>query len=144
MSQYIPFRLLMIEVQSSLGIFEGSPKHLFFTYDQIALQQRKYEQAGKLVAWSIVHGGPGLKALDARLYQLMCGVEMELTDFDWCLIPDADVQRKARKVCFCQHDQLFICPFFHVYLKTCRTHISNFLRSYLARHLNTFVLCKEN
>ncbi|XP_017323374.1 G2/M phase-specific E3 ubiquitin-protein ligase isoform X2 [Ictalurus punctatus] len=96
------FRLLMLEVQSSLGIFEGNPKHLFFTYDQTALQQRKYEQAGKLVAWSVVHGGPGLKALDAHLYQLMCGVEMELSDFDWHLIPDADVQRKARKVLSCK------------------------------------------
>ncbi|MCI4381193.1 hypothetical protein PGIGA_G00248760 [Pangasianodon gigas] len=96
------FRLLMIEVQSSLGIFEGNPKHLFFTYDQIALQQRKYEQAGKLVAWSIAHGGPGPKALDTHLYQLMCGVEMELTDFDWCLIPDADVQRKAQKILSCK------------------------------------------
>lgn len=101
----------MLEVQSSLGIFEGNPKHLFFTYDQTALQQRKYEQAGKLVAWSVVHGGPGLKALDAHLYQLMCGVEMELSDFDWHLIPDADVQRKARKVRFCLQDQLIICPF---------------------------------
>lgn len=107
----------MIEVQRNLGIFEGNPKHLLFTYDQIALQQHKYEQAGKLVAWSIIHGGPGLKCLDARLYQLMCGVEMDLADFDWRLIPDADVQSKAQKVCFCL--QLFIYPFIHVvYLKT--------------------------
>lgn len=89
-----------MEVQSSLGVFEGNPNHLFFTYDQIALQQRKYEQAGKLVAWSVVHGGPGLKALDPHLYQLMCGVQTDLTDFDWRLIPDPDVQRKAEKVCF--------------------------------------------
>ncbi|KAF5907322.1 G2/M phase-specific E3 ubiquitin-protein ligase-like, partial [Clarias magur] len=96
------FRLLMIEVQRSLGIFEGHPKHLLFTYDQIALQQHKYEQAGKLVAWSIIHGGPGLKCLDTRLYQLMCGVEMlTLADFDWRLIPDADVQSKAQKILSC-------------------------------------------
>lgn len=135
----------MIEVQGSLGIFEGNPKHLFFTYDQTALHQRKYEQAGKLVAWSIVHGGPGFKALDIHLYQLMCGLEMELTDFDWCLIPDADVQKKAQKVCFYQHEpHLCICPFIHVYLKTSQTHMSNLLRSYLARKLNTCPLCKEN
>ncbi|KAK2840752.1 hypothetical protein Q7C36_012331 [Tachysurus vachellii] len=96
------FRLLMIEVQSSLGVFEGNPKHLFFTYDQIALQQRKYEQAGKLVAWSVVHGGPGIKALDPHLYQLMCGVQTKLADFDWRLIPDPDVQRKAEKILSCR------------------------------------------
>ncbi|KAK3565178.1 hypothetical protein QTP86_000483 [Hemibagrus guttatus] len=94
--------LLMIEAQSSLGVFEGNPNHLFFTYDQIALQQRKYEQAGKLVAWSVIHGGPGLKALDPHLYQLMCGVQTDLTDFDWRLIPDPDVQRKAEKILACR------------------------------------------
>ncbi|KAK3540209.1 hypothetical protein QTP70_028402 [Hemibagrus guttatus] len=96
------FRLLMIEAQSSLGVFEGNPNHLFFTYDQIALQQRKYKQAGKLVAWSVIHGGPGLKALDPHLYQLMCGVQTDLTDFDWRLIPDPDVQRKAEKILACR------------------------------------------
>lgn len=114
----------MIEVQSSLGIFEGNPRHLIFTYDQTALQQRKYERAGKLVAWSVVHGGPGLKALDSHLYQLMCGVQIDLTDFDWHLIPDADVQSNARKVCFSVYDQLFTCPCNHSYLKKCQTHIS--------------------
>uniref|UniRef100_A0A3B1KH66 G2/M phase-specific E3 ubiquitin-protein ligase-like n=1 Tax=Astyanax mexicanus TaxID=7994 RepID=A0A3B1KH66_ASTMX len=96
------FRLLMIEVQSSLGVFEGKPGNLFFTYDQSALQQHKYEKAGKLVAWSLVHGGPGLKALDPCLYQLMCGQEIQLTDFDWRLIPDGDVQEKVKKILSCR------------------------------------------
>ncbi|XP_066500774.1 G2/M phase-specific E3 ubiquitin-protein ligase-like isoform X2 [Hoplias malabaricus] len=96
------FRLLMTEVQTRLGVFEGKPGHLFFTYDQSALQQHKYEQAGKLVAWSIIHGGPGLKALDPSLYQLMCGQELNLMDFDWRLIPDADVQMKVQKILSCR------------------------------------------
>ncbi|XP_076845164.1 uncharacterized protein LOC143490355 [Brachyhypopomus gauderio] len=99
------FRLLMIEVQSSLGIFEGRPGHLFFTYDQSALQHHKYKQAGKLVAWSVAHGGPGLKALDPCLYQLMCGQETQLTGFDWRLIPDADVQAKVQKILSCKTSQ---------------------------------------
>lgn len=93
----------MLELQSSLGIFEGKPGHLFFTYDQSALQQHKYEQAGKLVAWSVIHNGPGLKALDPCLYQLMCGVETELSDFDCRLIPELEVQKKAQKVIICYH-----------------------------------------
>ncbi|KAK1786970.1 hypothetical protein P4O66_017347, partial [Electrophorus voltai] len=96
------FRLLMIEVQSSLGIFEGKPGHLFFTYDQSALQQHKYKQAGKLVAWSVAHGGPGLKALDPCLYLLMCDQDTQLADFDWRLIPDADVQEKVQKILSCR------------------------------------------
>ncbi|KAL7884210.1 hypothetical protein AOLI_G00069800 [Acnodon oligacanthus] len=96
------FRLLMMEVQGSLGVFEGKPGHLFFTYDQSALQQRKYEQAGKLVAWSIIHGGPGLKAVDPCLYQMMCGQEVQLNEFDWRLIPDTDVQEKVQKILSCR------------------------------------------
>lgn len=88
----------MMEVQSSLGIFEGPSGHLFFTYDQMALEEHKYELAGKLIAWSVAHGGPGLKAFDPCLYQLMCTQECQLEDFDWHLIPDADIQDRLKKV----------------------------------------------
>lgn len=96
------FRLLMLEVQSSLGIFEGKPGHLFFTYDQMALEQHKYELAGKLIAWSVAHGGPGFKALDPCLYQLMCIQECPLADFNWRQIPDADIQNKLQKILSCK------------------------------------------
>ncbi|KAK7135471.1 hypothetical protein R3I94_014212 [Phoxinus phoxinus] len=96
------FRILMMEMQSSLGIFEGPSGHLFFTYDQMALEERKYELAGKLIAWSVAHGGPGLKAFDPCLYQLMCTQECQLVDFDWHLIPDADIQDKLKKILSCK------------------------------------------
>lgn len=134
----------MIEVQSCLGIFEGHPKHLFFTYDQTALQQRKYQRAGQLVAWSVVHGGPGLKALDSHLYQLMCGVQTDLTDFDWHLIPDADIQSKARKVCsYCLHVPL-TTPLTNDGDQVPNAYLLRLPRSYLARLMKTSVLCKEN
>lgn len=115
----------MIEVQSRLGILEGNPKHLFFTYDQTALQQHKYEEAGKLVAWSVAHGGPGLKALDPHLYRLMCGVQTDLTDFDCRFIPDADVQNKARRVRFCLHNHLFVHSIVQASLEKYQTHITH-------------------
>ncbi|XP_052420102.1 uncharacterized protein LOC127964005 [Carassius gibelio] len=96
------FRILMMEVQRSLGIFEGQPGHLFFTYDQMALEEHKYELAGKLIAWSVAHGGPGLKSLDPCLYQLMSTQECQLVDFDWHLIPDADIQDKLQKISSCK------------------------------------------
>ncbi|XP_043101942.1 uncharacterized protein LOC122349884 [Puntigrus tetrazona] len=96
------FRILMKEVQSSLGVFEGQPGHLFFTYDQMALEEHKYELAGKLIAWSVAHGGPGLKSLDPCLYQLMCTQECSLVNFDWHLIPDADIQDKLQKISSCK------------------------------------------
>lgn len=106
---YPGLRILMMEVQSSLGIFEGPSGHLFFTYDQMALEEHKYELAGKLIAWSVAHGGPGLKAFDPCLYQLMCTQECQLEDFDWHLIPDADIQDKLKKVSIPFSINLFPC-----------------------------------
>ncbi|MEQ2176057.1 hypothetical protein GOODEAATRI_024173 [Goodea atripinnis] len=51
--------LLMIEVQGSLGIFEGQPGNLLSCYSQQLLSSNKYYTAGKLTAWSIIHNGPG-------------------------------------------------------------------------------------
>ncbi|KAG8004748.1 hypothetical protein GBF38_016624, partial [Nibea albiflora] len=91
------FRLLMIELQTSLGIFEGKAGQVFFTYDQAALEQRKYFKRGNLIAWSIAHGGPCIRALDPSLFQLMCGQEPQLEQFDSHVLPDPDVQSKLKQ-----------------------------------------------
>ena len=74
---YIPFALssslLMVAVQSTYGVFEGRPGNVIFSYNQQALPVKKYYTAGKLVAWSIMHNGPGPKCLNTELYELMCG-----------------------------------------------------------------------
>lgn len=44
--------------------FEGKAGLVFLSYDQAALDQRKYFMA---------HGGPHIKALDPSLFQLMAG-----------------------------------------------------------------------
>ncbi|XP_038560055.1 G2/M phase-specific E3 ubiquitin-protein ligase-like [Micropterus salmoides] len=96
------FRLLMIEVQTSLGIFEGKAGQLFLSYDQAALDQRKYFRGGNLIAWSIAHGGPCIRALDPSLFQLMCGQEPPLEQFDWRVLPDPDVQSKVNRILQCK------------------------------------------
>ncbi|XP_060921705.1 uncharacterized protein LOC132995645 [Labrus mixtus] len=96
------FRLLMIAVQTSLGIFEGKAGQVFLSYDQAALDQNKYFKAGNLIAWSIAHGGPCIKALDPSLFQLMCGQEPQLEQFDWQLLPDPDVQSKVKRILECK------------------------------------------
>ncbi|XP_042268207.1 uncharacterized protein LOC121897638 isoform X1 [Thunnus maccoyii] len=96
------FRLLMIEVQTSLGIFEGKAGQVFLSYDQAALDQRKYFKGGNLIAWSIAHGGPCIKALDPSLFQLMCGQEPQLEQFDWQVLPDPDVQSKVKTILQCK------------------------------------------
>ncbi|KAE8281689.1 hypothetical protein D5F01_LYC20689 [Larimichthys crocea] len=96
------FRLLMIELQTSLGIFEGKAGQVFFTYDQAALEQRKYFKGGNLIAWSIAHGGPCIRALDPSLFQLMCGQEPQLEQFDSHVLPDPDVQSKLKQIQQCK------------------------------------------
>ena len=91
-------RLMMIEVQTSLGIFEGKAGQIFLSYDQASLDQRIYFKGGNLIAWSIAHGGPCIKALDPSLFQLMCSQEPPLEQFDWNVLPDPDVQNKVKRV----------------------------------------------
>ncbi|XP_019748997.1 G2/M phase-specific E3 ubiquitin-protein ligase-like isoform X2 [Hippocampus comes] len=99
------FRLLMIEVQTSLGIFEGKTAQVFLSYDQTALDQQKYLKGGNLIAWSIAHGGPCIKALDPCLFQLMCGQEPTLEQFDWHVLPDPDVQSKVKRIEQCKTNE---------------------------------------
>lgn len=88
----------MIEVQSALGIFEGKQGQVFFAYNQTALEQNRFYTGGKLIAWSILHGGPGIKALHSALYLLMCGQEGELDRFDFQDLPDNEVHFKMQQV----------------------------------------------
>lgn len=45
----------MLEVQTTLGIFEGRTGQLYFAYDQSALEDMKYFKGGKLIGWSLAH-----------------------------------------------------------------------------------------
>ncbi|CAB1331933.1 unnamed protein product, partial [Coregonus sp. 'balchen'] len=94
------FRLIMLELQES-GILEGRPGHLLFAYDQAALEERRYYAAGVMVAWSLLHGGPGPCCLHQSLYQLMCGQSPPLEDFSWMDISDVDVQMKLQQAKNC-------------------------------------------
>ena len=49
----------------------------WFSHDLSLLGSAKYELAGKLVAWSILHGGPGLKSLCKQGFQLFQGVSYD-------------------------------------------------------------------
>ncbi|XP_064858865.1 uncharacterized protein LOC115145061 [Oncorhynchus nerka] len=91
------FRLIMLELQES-GILEGRPGHLLFACNQAALEERRYYAAGVMVAWSLLHDGPGPCCLHQSLYQLMCGQSPPLEDFNWMDISDVDVQMKLQQV----------------------------------------------
>lgn len=60
------FRLLMLSLKN-LGVFQGN----WFSHNLQLLHNNRYELAGKLVAWSILQGGPGLKHLSQDAYCVM-------------------------------------------------------------------------
>ncbi|XP_066515047.1 uncharacterized protein [Hoplias malabaricus] len=101
------FRLLMIEIQQRLGVFVGKPGQLLFSYDQRALSQNKFYTGGKLIAWSIVHNGPGVRSLSRELFLLMCGQKTDFSSFDLSNFQDEELQNKLQKVAVCTtHNEL--------------------------------------
>ncbi|KAL2077900.1 hypothetical protein ACEWY4_025585 [Coilia grayii] len=99
------FRLLMREVQGSLGIFEGRPEDLFFTYDQRALAENKYFQAGKLTAWSLAHNGPGPRSINKNLFMMMCGQKVDLSTMDISILLDQDQNQKMEELKNCETEE---------------------------------------
>ncbi|KAG7999573.1 G2/M phase-specific E3 ubiquitin-protein ligase, partial [Nibea albiflora] len=95
-------RLLMIELQTSLGIFEGKAGQVFFTYDQAALEQRKYFKRGNLIAWSIAHGGPCIRALESQPLPADVWPGATTEQFDSHVLPDPDVQSKLKQIQQCK------------------------------------------
>ncbi|KAL2102352.1 hypothetical protein ACEWY4_001520 [Coilia grayii] len=99
------FRLLMREVQGSLGIFEGRPEDLFFTYDQRALADNKYFQAGKLTAWSLAHNGPGPRSMNKNLFMMMCGQKVKLSTMDISILLDKEQNQKMEELKNCETEE---------------------------------------
>ena len=69
------FRLLMQQGIKELGVFEGPSNNVAFSHDHSVLAGRKPYLAGNLVAWSILHGGPGPQCLSEDVFYLMLDQE---------------------------------------------------------------------
>ena len=93
-----PYRLLMIEVYGTLGIFEGSAGELFFAYDQRALEEQKFFKAGKMTAWSVAHNGPGPRSLNKNVFRMMCGQKPQLSSMDISSLLEDDQKSKMEQV----------------------------------------------
>ncbi|CAJ1061017.1 uncharacterized protein LOC117831916 [Xyrichtys novacula] len=94
------FRLVLLELQHT-SVFEGYPGRLFLTYDLSALEDRKYYEAGVLIGWSLAQGGPGPCCLHPALYQMMCGQNPPLEDFNWKEIIDAEARNRLQQLQRC-------------------------------------------
>ncbi|XP_076142999.1 G2/M phase-specific E3 ubiquitin-protein ligase-like [Alosa pseudoharengus] len=102
------FRLLMMDVASTYGVFEGPQDKLLFTYDLSALEDGKYRTAGMLIAWSVLHNGPGIRALHPALFQIMCTQKADLQHFDFHDIPNEKVQSNLQKIQQCVTEEQFM------------------------------------
>lgn len=65
------FRLLMKTVAGEFGVFEGNQSSLVFSHNHAVLEKKKPFITGQFVAWSLLHNGPGLHAMNEDTYYLM-------------------------------------------------------------------------
>ncbi|KAK3747215.1 hypothetical protein QZH41_014646, partial [Actinostola sp. cb2023] len=83
------FRLVIQEVSHS-GLLEGSEGHMVFSHNLKLLEENHYFLAGCLVGMSIMQDGSGIACLDPTMYKLMCGLTVNLHDFEVDIITDQD------------------------------------------------------
>ena len=83
----------------SSGIFAGTPGKQTFSHDLGLLRERKYMLAGKLVSWSIIHGGPGLSNLHPNIFELMLSADADIST-EINIIEDIESRANIEKVCF--------------------------------------------
>ncbi|XP_052215909.1 uncharacterized protein LOC127834252 isoform X10 [Dreissena polymorpha] len=75
------FRLALKALQDS-GFFEGPETTKIFSHNISLLDTDQYRVIGRLVALSLVHGGPGIHFLHPDLYNLMVGKPSKMEDLE--------------------------------------------------------------
>ncbi|XP_033114285.1 probable E3 ubiquitin-protein ligase HERC4 isoform X2 [Anneissia japonica] len=65
---------LITQKLHQVGVFEGHGDRLLFTHDIDLLQKEFYRHAGQVIAWSVLHGGPGYPHIHPGLLKMMCGL----------------------------------------------------------------------
>ncbi|XP_060595302.1 G2/M phase-specific E3 ubiquitin-protein ligase-like [Ruditapes philippinarum] len=92
------FRLLMQAVM--MDVFEGS-QSLTFKHSLMKLETEEYFFAGKCLAWSILHGGPGLSALNPSMYNYIVGDNISTPSVED--VTDLDARSNIDKLCRAQY-----------------------------------------
>nr|XP_023695653.1 G2/M phase-specific E3 ubiquitin-protein ligase-like isoform X2 [Paramormyrops kingsleyae] len=67
------FLTLLMKCLRSRRIFDGPEDSKFLTFDSAAAREDEYFLAGRMIASSVVHGGPGPAFLSKTLYQHLIG-----------------------------------------------------------------------
>jgi len=68
------FSLLMKDIREKSGVFEGQGDLLFFSHNVALLANDTYRTAGRLVAMSLLQGGPGLLGMSEAAYRYWVGL----------------------------------------------------------------------
>ena len=92
------FRLLMQEITDQ--IFMGCEGGRFFSHNLDFINKGSYEIAGKLVAFSLLHGGPGVPVMHPLAFHLMVHGDFgneELPTIEDCIF-DMDSREKLTQV----------------------------------------------
>ncbi|XP_069109305.1 G2/M phase-specific E3 ubiquitin-protein ligase-like isoform X2 [Argopecten irradians] len=89
-------RLLMKDVVNDC--FHGHGENMFFQHDLDKLSKNSFEIAGSLVAFSLLHGGPGIPVLNEPLFNLLVTGDCEnLPKVDECIL-DADQRQNIQTI----------------------------------------------
>ena len=91
------FRLLIQATCKELGVFEGSKSSLVFSHDHSVIANNKPFVAGQLIAWSILHGGPGPQAIAEDVFYLMFDLHQEVEPSRAAMVIVEDGIRKLAK-----------------------------------------------
>ncbi|KAL4006074.1 hypothetical protein ACER0C_005787 [Sarotherodon galilaeus] len=87
------FLTLLMKCLRSRRIFDGPEDSKFLTFDSAAAREDEYFLAGRMIATSLVHGGPGPAFLSKTLYQHLIGT----TKSDVVEVTIEDVTDEATK-----------------------------------------------
>jgi len=93
-------RLLVAAVASQSGIFEGSSDRLTFTHNMQLLSSGMYRTAGRLLAMSLLQGGPGLRCMSEAVYRHWCGLPVSGQLLQPELVTDCDMRKRIQAVSF--------------------------------------------
>lgn len=104
------FRLLMGQVISGMGVFEGSHPNMILSCRLDLLRQGFYMRAGQFVRWSLQQGGPGIPSLHPLHYRILAGKQLP-TNVVWENVASAIPDVEARNV-IDEVDQLKITKHF--------------------------------
>lgn len=97
------FRLLTVAILSNSVTFEGYPSSVTPSHNLTALNNQSFYIAGKIIATSIIQGGPAPRCFATPVADILVYGEVK-SQMDISEIPDIDIRNKLNKenilICF--------------------------------------------